>query len=238
MYAKLFSRITESSLMEEAINVRYTFVMLLAIADAEGYVIGTDVAIARRLNMTVAEFGECVGQLMEPDPNSNSKEEDGRRIVQSDHERGYKCVNYRAYRDMKDEQDRREYMREYMRKRRSQQSKTPSVNGVNTPLAGLTHAEAGSEAEAEAVVPRASQTAEAPTLKEWLAECQRFGVPAKYGESKYWKFDSTGWEKVRRWRSKVREVKTWWTNDGCPRDADGPKAAPDGKLVYQAEVGL
>jgi len=149
MYAKLFSRITESSLMEESIPVRYVFVMLLAIADQEGYVIGTDIAIARRLNMPVADFRQCVEELMTPDPDSNSKEEEGRRVILSDHERGYKCVNYRAYRDMKDEQDRREYMREYMRKRRSQQSKIEDVNSGKPPLAELGHAEAGSEAEAE-----------------------------------------------------------------------------------------
>ena len=40
MYAKLMSRITESSLMDEEIVVRYTFMMMLAIADPQGYVIG------------------------------------------------------------------------------------------------------------------------------------------------------------------------------------------------------
>jgi hypothetical protein len=62
MYAKLMSRITESSLMEEGIPVRYTFMMLLAIADPKGYVVGTDVAIARRLNMGAKEFKECLSE--------------------------------------------------------------------------------------------------------------------------------------------------------------------------------
>lgn len=115
MYAKLFARITESSLMEEPINVRFTFMLMLAIADPEGYVIGTDVAIARRMNMSVPEFVQCIETLSQPDPASNSKEKDGRRIIPSDGERGYKVVNYVTYRDMKDEKQRRDYMREYMR---------------------------------------------------------------------------------------------------------------------------
>lgn len=150
MYAKLFSRITESSLMEEPINVRYTFVLMLAIADPEGYVIGTDVAIARRLNMPVPEFSACVGELMKPDPNSNSKEEDGRRVIPSDHERGYKMVNYTIYRDMKDEEDRRAYMRNYMRNYRGGKLDVNSVNSRKLRLAQLTQAEAEAKEEEKA----------------------------------------------------------------------------------------
>lgn len=129
MYAKLMARITESSLMDETIPVRYTFVMMLAIADPHGYVIGTDVAIARRLNMPLQDFKECVAELMEPDPDSNSKEEEGRRVILSDAERGYFVVNYAKYRDTRDEEQRREYMKEYMRKRRAEKDVAPVNNG-------------------------------------------------------------------------------------------------------------
>lgn len=125
MYAKLMSRITESSLMDEAIPVRYTFVMLLAVADPQGYVVGTDVAIARRLNMPVDDFKACISELMKPDPDSNSKEEEGRRVVFSDCERGYFLVNYQKYRDTRDEEQRREYMRDYMRKYRGAKDVAP-----------------------------------------------------------------------------------------------------------------
>jgi len=119
MYAKLMSRITESSLMEEEISVRYCFMMLLAIADPKGYVVGTDVAIARRMNLPLQEFKDCIAELMKPDPDSNSKEQEGRRVIDSDCERGYYLVNYTKYRDTRDEEQRREYMRDYMRKYRN-----------------------------------------------------------------------------------------------------------------------
>lgn len=115
MYAKLMSRITESSLMDEDIPVRYCFVMLLAVADPQGYAVGTDVALARRLNMPLEDFKRCIHKLKQPDPDSNSKEEEGRRVIDSDCERGYYLVNYTKYRDTRDEEQRREYMREYMR---------------------------------------------------------------------------------------------------------------------------
>lgn len=168
MYSKLYARITESSLMEEPINVRYTFVLMLAIADPEGYVIGTNIAIARRLNMDLAEFEECLGVLMSPDANSNSKDHEGRRVLVSDGERGYRLVNYVNYRDMKSPQDRRDYMREYMRKRRGKTNeKTEPVEAfvvaddVSTskpPLAQLRHADADADAEEKNVADAPAET--------------------------------------------------------------------------------
>lgn len=126
MFAKLFARITESSLMEEDIPVRYTFVMLLAIADLEGDVVGTDIAISRRLNMPLKEFQRCVQVLSTPDKDSNSKEMDGRRIVAAEAERGYKVVNYQKYRALTSEFQKKNYMRNYMREYR-ERGKTDSA---------------------------------------------------------------------------------------------------------------
>lgn len=131
MYGKLFARITESSLMEESIPVRYTFAFMIAIADPAGYVIGTDVAIARRLNMPLKDFQDCLAVLLAPDSSSNSKEEDGRRVVPSDGERGYFLVNYGVYRDMKDQKDKRTYMRDYMRDYRANGRKTVPINELD-----------------------------------------------------------------------------------------------------------
>lgn len=164
MYVKLFSRITESSLMEEAIPVRYTFVMLLAIADPEGLVVGTDIAIARRLNMPLADFIACIDTLRKEDPHSNSKEEEGRRLIESEGERGYQIVNFVKYRDMKDEDQRRSYMRDYMRDYRGGKL---SVNTRKHPL--TQEAVAATEAE------------EAKVLSEVIAEIYEL-YPKKVGK--------------------------------------------------------
>ena len=148
MYAKLFSRITESSLMEEDIPTRYVFVMLLAIADPQGYVVGTDVAIARRLNMPLAALLVAFERLMAPDADSGSPELDGRRIVPSDAERGYRIVNFVTYRDIKDPTERREYMRKYMANYRNPKS-VNTVNKSKTVLTDLTHADADADADAK-----------------------------------------------------------------------------------------
>lgn len=133
--------------MEQPIEVRYTFIMLLAIADPTGRVVGTDVAIARRLNMPLDSFVNSVKQLGEPDPDSNSKEEEGRRVIPSDSERGYQLVNYIKYRNLKDEEEKREYMREYMRKRREDEALRKTCKTVLTDVKNVTQAEAEAEAE-------------------------------------------------------------------------------------------
>lgn len=122
MAARLLTRITESSLMEQSIPTRYVFLMLLAIANEHGVVIGTDIAISRRLNMDTGEFEQCVRNLMQPDANSNSKDHEGKRIVLSDSPRGYLIVNYLKYRSegkSGQTEERRAYMRNYMQKRRN-----------------------------------------------------------------------------------------------------------------------
>ena len=138
--------------MEEPVSVRYVFMMLLAIADPEGSVIGTDVAIARRLNIPTNEFTRCVETLGTPDPHSNSQEREGRRVVPSEGERGYLIVNYRTYRGLKDESERREYMREYMRNRRKgvHSEDVAPVNSRKHALDDVTQADVESEIEAKA----------------------------------------------------------------------------------------
>lgn len=186
MYAKLFSRITESSLMEEEVPTRYVFMMLLAISDPKGYVIGTDVAIARRVNLSVPDLQKAIKALMSPDEHSNSKEHEGRRIIPSDGERGYYLVNYMTYRNLLDEDGRRAYMREYMRERRlKEKGLGESVSDVNVnakqPLAPLTQEEGEAKAEEKG--------------KEYSLEFESFWTdyPKKVGKGKAW----SAWQKAK-----------------------------------------
>ena len=160
MYAKLFSRIAQSSLMEEKVSTRYVFMMLLALSDRHGDVIGTDIAIARMMNISKDDFIESIQPLLSPDLDSNSPDEEGRRIIPSENGRGYKLVNYQAYRDMKSDDEKREYMKEYMRKRRANaEDKLLSVKLVKeckenvTDVKSVTHTEAEAEAEADNNIP-------------------------------------------------------------------------------------
>lgn len=120
MYAKIFATIVDSSLMEEPVEVRYTFIMLIAISDVRGDIIGTDRALARKVNMPLDDFVRCVERLMQPDPDSGNPEMEGRRIVRLEHGHGLRVVSYELYRDMRTAIDRREYMRDYMARKRAE----------------------------------------------------------------------------------------------------------------------
>lgn len=235
MYAKLFSRITESSLMEEPMNVRYTFVMLLAIADPTGHVIGTDVAIARRLNMPVPELQQCIAALMAVDPHSNSKEEDGRRVVLSEGERGYLIVNYLTYREMKTEEQRREYMRKYMDRRRNggvnSKPRKHRVNSCKQKLTVLTHAEGEAEAKAEGEkkqvadapsLPAAAQPTQ-PTVDDFITEVRKSQPTAEdsYIRNKYYGKAENGFG--QNWRMFAHRVGVWWAENQREQAAKKPK---------------
>ena len=153
MYAKLFSRIAQSSLMEEKVNTRYVFMMMLALADRHGDVIGTDVAIARMMNITKAEFEISLAPLLSPDPDSNSQAEEGRRLIPSDNGRGYKVVNYGCYRDMKSDEEKRDYMRNYMRQRRANKETVNPVKICKTLLSDVTHTEVDTDTEVDTPLP-------------------------------------------------------------------------------------
>jgi hypothetical protein len=148
MYAKIFSQIFDSSLAEDCV-VRHIFMDLLVLADQEGFVDMTYEAIARRTNVPLASIRAAICKLCATDVKSRTKTDDGRRLVPIDESRGWgwQIVNYRQYRDIKTVAEKREYMREYMRKRRERQG---AVKPCKDLLNDVTQAEAYTEAEAEA----------------------------------------------------------------------------------------
>lgn len=237
MFAKLFSRITESSLMEEPLEVRYAFMMLLAMCDPTGHVIGTDVAIARRMNMPLEEFRRCITALSQPDPDSNSMEQDGRRITPSENERGYFVVNYLTYRDMKSEEHKRKYMREYMQNYREKKGlvksvKTP-VKRVNPKLAALNHAEEEGEVEGRKELRSCSEAEEPPTEPVLIFQCD--------GDKKEWNLTK---ERVIGWQTSFpaldvmqccREARQWLLDNPTKRKTFAGMPAYLGRWMGRAQ---
>ena len=123
MYAKIFENIMTSSLAED-FQTRHIFMDLLVIADPEGLVDMTPEAISRITNVPLTLLKESLCKLCKPDPQSRSKREDGRRLVPLDENRGWgwQIVNFKAYREIRNEDERRAYMRTYMRARRAQEA--------------------------------------------------------------------------------------------------------------------
>lgn len=146
MYVKIYSQVFDSSLAEDY-QTRHVFMDLLVLADPEGEVDMTHEAIARRTNVPIAIIRDAIGKLTVSDVNSRSKDHEGKRLIPIDPERnwGWKIVNFRHYRNIKNEAARREYMRTYMAKKRAAEravSKVVSTGKQNVNISSISMQEA------------------------------------------------------------------------------------------------
>ena len=151
MYGKLFVQMYDGTLGTKGPwEALVTFQQFIILADQEGEVDMTPEAISRRSTIPLEIILKGIEELEKPDPSSRSPAEDGRRIVLLSDNRtwGWRIVNHAHYRNIRSQEDRREYMRNYQRIRRS---KANVNNGKQCKhvLAMSTKAEAEAEAEAD-----------------------------------------------------------------------------------------
>lgn len=123
MYGRIFESIFDSSIMEEGVHVRYLWHCILVLSNKEGVVDLTRQALARRVNLPLTQVNEALEALLAPDPSSRSPLEEGRRLVPiRETDWGWRIVNFEGYRDVRNPEDRRTYMRQYMRGRRQKEA--------------------------------------------------------------------------------------------------------------------
>ena len=108
MYARIYEQIFSSSIMEEDLEIRYIWFCLLTLADREGFVDMTIPAIARRINIAEELVSKAIDKFMQPDPSSRTDTFEGRRLEKMRDSFGWKIVNYIHYRDLRNEENRRE----------------------------------------------------------------------------------------------------------------------------------
>jgi hypothetical protein len=206
MYAKVFAQIYDSSIAEDYL-VRWVFTDLLVLADKEGIVDMTIAAIARRTNVPQEIVGSAIGKLIQPDESSRSHAEDGRRLVLLDPLRswGWQIVNYKTYAAIRNEDGRRDYMRNYMQKRRSEKgSVSTGKQPVNTSEPALANVSVSVPAPAdvneELFSPQASSgETHQPQSRKCTAKRARSkqDIDSRFGECKdaiegYWKSKNSG----------------------------------------------
>lgn len=128
MYGKLFEAMFDGTLTTKGPwQALVTFQQLIILADPKGNVDMTPETIARRTTIPIEIITKGIEALEQPDPDSRTPVEDGRRIVRLSDNRawGWRIVNHAKYRKIRSQEERRKYMREYQRKRRGS---TPNVN--------------------------------------------------------------------------------------------------------------
>ena len=135
MYAKLFADIRQSSIWAEDSDTRIVWITLLTMADKDGLVRARATGVSIQSRVPLAKVRAALKLFQEPDPDSRSKEHDGRRIEEIDD--GYLVLNYPKYRDCVSEQDRREKAAERQkrfRERKKAENRNKKVTQRNAPV--------------------------------------------------------------------------------------------------------
>ena len=123
-FTKLFSSITESTVWCESSDTRIVWIGMLAMADKYGRVWGSIPGLANRCRVSVDATRAAIKSFLSPDPDSRTKEHEGKRIREIDG--GWLLLNHGKYRDIRDEEERRAYKAEHERKRRAKKQKSPA----------------------------------------------------------------------------------------------------------------
>jgi hypothetical protein len=202
MYAKLFSSITDSTIWREPDSVRIVWITMLAMADKHGHVQASVPGLSDRARVPMDGTVAALKILSSPDEWSRSKEHDGRRIEVIGG--GWRLLNYSKYAKIKNEEERREYMRNYMRKRRVKVV-VSSVNDVNPSKPQLTHIDVNTDTDVDSKV----KTSGHPLFKQVADYCKERGNlvdPTQWFNH----YEANGWKigrnPMKDWKAAVR---TW-----------------------------
>lgn len=115
-YSKLFSSITTSTIWAEPDHVRIVWITMLAMSDRFGYVGSSVPGLAQMARVSVDKTRQALACFLAPDPDSRTKDHDGRRIEVAD--RGWQILNYTAFRKRLDAEAAKERKRQWWRENR------------------------------------------------------------------------------------------------------------------------
>jgi hypothetical protein len=107
MWTPLWNEIVTSSIWEEDVVVRVVWITMLAVKDRNGYVSGSVSSMARIANVDPEDCARAVKLLESPDKRNPNQPNQGRRIQPV--EKGWVVINHAKYRDMIQEEYRRNY---------------------------------------------------------------------------------------------------------------------------------
>jgi len=159
-YTKLFSSIVTSTIWSESDRTRIVWITMMAICDKNGEVQGSIPGLARIAGVPVEDCRAAIATFLAPDPDSRTKDDEGRRIEEIDG--GWILLNYRKYREMASGEDRlrsaaERQARARARKKRNSQSHAES-RASHAPVTPESLQNCQAEAEAENTTPPTPST--------------------------------------------------------------------------------
>lgn len=126
MFTKLFSSITDSTIWREPDHVRLVWITMLAKSDKNGAVFASIPGLADASRIDLDKCQDALKRLSEPDPWSRSKEMEGRRICEIDG--GWQLINHGKYKQIRNADERRIYIRDQVRKYRAKCKQSVNKN--------------------------------------------------------------------------------------------------------------
>jgi hypothetical protein len=124
MYGKLFESTFNGSMLGAGPVVFSVWSYIIAHAQ-DSMVEVNPVLAGVQIGCSPEEIEAALDWLQQPDPDSRSKEDEGRRIVKTG-TFAYRVVNHKHYRTMRTPEDRREYMRRKQRESRARRKAAAS----------------------------------------------------------------------------------------------------------------
>jgi hypothetical protein len=181
------------------------------LADQEGFIDYTIEAIGRRINLDPDKVEKAIDTLCKPDPTSRTDHEDGKRLLPIRHSFGWKITNYALYRDIKNQEERRAYMRNYMRNYRSK----PDVNSGKQQLAKLANTDTDTDTDTNTKDSRSRAKKKTRSTRlseaEWLATIKANKAYSHIDiDAELDKMDA--WLSTRPSRQKTRRFVVNWLN--------------------------
>ena len=133
MFGKFYESTFTGSMMGKGPGVFAVWAYIIAHTKPDSYVEINPKLIAILIGMDVNDVVNIINSFCTPDVYSRSKAESGRRLIKKG-EFIYKVVNYNAYRNFRNDEERKVYMREYMKKYRNKNKHLEDVNPCKTVL--------------------------------------------------------------------------------------------------------
>ena len=236
MFAKIFSQIYDSSIVEDP-ETRFTFMDLLVLSDMDGVVDMTHEAIARRTNRPLEVIRSTILKLEAPDGRSRTLNEDGRRLKRLDDHRdwGWMIINYERFRKIASEEQRREKTRlrvaKFKAKNRGEIASGNAVvthaNAINARSEGRGQRAEGRGQRAEADVNEQNTKTHTPDSEkpdvvhldgkakgsesEVVSFCKSLNLPENDGVWFFARCEGNGWKNngqpIKDWKATIRAWK-------------------------------
>lgn len=116
-YTKLFHSILDSTVWQQPPHVKIVWITMLAMVDRHGDVEASVPGLALRAGVERSQCEQALAILMAPDPDSRTKDHDGRRVEEI--RGGWHLLNHEYYRQKMSADEKREKAAERQRRRRA-----------------------------------------------------------------------------------------------------------------------